>query len=157
MAGENPDDARTGAPDEFLSKSKWERFQVLIMGPIMNLVLAVVVMAIVLYQGADLPAFTEQPAVIGTVEAASPADAAGLKPGDRIVSVHGREIEDWDQLTMAIGTRANRELSIVFERDGQRLEKVITPKVIDKFETGGIGVGPWYRPEIAAVSDGPAR
>ena len=103
MAGENPDDARTGAPDEFLSKSKWERFQVLIMGPIMNLLLALVVMALVLYQGAELPAFTEQPAVIGSVESNSPAEAAGIKPGDRIVSVHGREIENWDRLTMAIG------------------------------------------------------
>ena len=157
MAGENPDDARTGAPDEFLSKSKWERFQVLIMGPIMNLVLAVVVMGLVLYQGAELPAFAEQPAVVGSVEAGSPAEAAGIKPGDRIVSVQGREIEDWDRLTMAIGTRANRELAIVFERDRQRFEKTITPTVIDKFETGGIGVGPWYRPEIATVSEGPAR
>src|SRR5688572_20138232 len=42
MAGENPEDARTGAADEFLSKSKWQRFQVLIMGPVMNLLLAVV-------------------------------------------------------------------------------------------------------------------
>ena len=157
MAGENPDDARTGAPDEFLSKSKWERFQVLIMGPIMNLVLAIVVMALVLYQGAELPAFTEQPAVVGAVEPGSPAEAAGIKPGDRIVSVQGREIADWDKLTMAIGTRANRELDIVFERDGQRIEKNVTPRVIDKFETGGIGVGPWYRPEIATVSEGPAR
>jgi regulator of sigma E protease len=157
MAGENPDDARTGAPDEFLSKSKWERFQVLIMGPIMNLVLAVVVMALVLYQGAELPAFTEQPAVVGSVETGSPAEAAGIRPGDRIVSIQGREIADWDKLTMAIGTRANRELDIVFERDGKRIEKNITPRVIDKFETGGIGVGPWYRPEIATVSEGPAR
>ena len=37
MAGENPEDTRTGAPDEFLSKTKWERFQVLVMGPVMNL------------------------------------------------------------------------------------------------------------------------
>src|SRR5687767_5876882 len=43
MAGENPDDARTGAADEFLSKTKWERFQVLIMGPVMNLALAIIV------------------------------------------------------------------------------------------------------------------
>jgi regulator of sigma E protease len=157
MAGENPDDARTGAPDEFLSKSKWERFQVLIMGPIMNLLLAVVVMALVLYQGAELPAFTEQPAVVGSVETGSPAEAAGIRPGDRIISVQGREIADWDKLTMAIGTRANRELDIVFERDGKRIEKNVTPRVIDKFETGGIGVGPWYRPEIATVSEGPAR
>src|SRR5258708_28365235 len=40
MAGESPEESRTGAPDEFLSRSKWERFQVLIMGPVMNLLLA---------------------------------------------------------------------------------------------------------------------
>ena len=39
MAGENPEDTRTGADDEFLSKGKWQRFQVLVMGPIMNLLL----------------------------------------------------------------------------------------------------------------------
>src|SRR5438128_5143133 len=33
MAGESPEEVRTGQPDEFLSKTKWERFQVLIMGP----------------------------------------------------------------------------------------------------------------------------
>lgn len=158
MAGENPDDARTGAADEFLSKTKWERFQVLIMGPIMNLALAVVVMALVLYQGADIPAFAEQPAVIGSVEQGSPADLAGLRPGDRVVSVQGRAIDDWERLTMAIGTRANRELPIVLERDGKRFEKVITPRATDKYETGTIGVRPWYRPEIASVGDGgPAR
>src|SRR5438270_12172884 len=58
MAGENPEDVdrdERGNPivhaDEFLSKTKWERFQVLIMGPIMNLLLAVVLTAVVLYQG----------------------------------------------------------------------------------------------------------
>src|ERR671915_2660416 len=60
MAGENPDDARTGRSDEFLSKSKWQRFQVLIMGPLMNIVLAVVVLSVVLYQGADVPAYEQQ-------------------------------------------------------------------------------------------------
>ena len=48
MAGENPDDAKTGADDEFLSKSKWQRFQILIAGPAMNLLLAVVLVAVVL-------------------------------------------------------------------------------------------------------------
>src|SRR5512146_2399108 len=41
MAGETPDEPLSGRPDEFMSRSKWERFQVLIMGPAMNIVLAV--------------------------------------------------------------------------------------------------------------------
>ena len=60
MAGENPEDTRTGAADEFLSKSKWQRFQVLVMGPTMNLALAVIVTAVVLMKGAEVPAFLER-------------------------------------------------------------------------------------------------
>src|SRR5918995_7209145 len=67
MAGENPEDTRTGRSDEFLSKSKWERFQVLVMGPVMNLVLAFVVMAVVLYQGAPVPAYDKHAPVIGGI------------------------------------------------------------------------------------------
>ena len=51
MAGENPDDPRTGKPDEFLSKTKWERFQILSMGTVMNMIRAVVVTAGGLAQG----------------------------------------------------------------------------------------------------------
>ena len=58
MAGETPEDVerdaagnQTRRDDEFLSKTKWERFQVLIMGPVMNLLLAFVLTAIVLHQG----------------------------------------------------------------------------------------------------------
>src|SRR5437870_13397922 len=57
MAGESPDEVRTGQPEEFLSKSKWQRFQVLIMGPTMNIALALVLTAVVLYHGAEVPAF----------------------------------------------------------------------------------------------------
>ena len=157
MAGENPDDARTGAPDEFLSKSKWERFQVLIMGPVMNLALAVIVMALVLYQGAEMPAFNEQPAYVGAVEEGSPAAAIGIQPGDLIVSVDGRQITDWGRLTMTVGTKANRPVPIVFLRDGKPIEREVTPEAVDKYETGQIGVRPRLRPQIAEVTDGPAR
>ena len=90
MAGENPEDSRTGAPDEFLSKSKWQRFQVLIMGPVMNLVLAVVVMAVVLYQGAQVPLFEHQSVVIGSFTEKSVGQQAGLKVGDHVVTVDGQ-------------------------------------------------------------------
>src|ERR1700704_4919830 len=74
MAGENPEDPRSGQPDEFLSKTKWERFQILIAGPVMNILLAFVVTAIVLYQGMDVPAYEGQPPVVGAVRPDSPAE-----------------------------------------------------------------------------------
>src|SRR3984893_5731064 len=60
MAGESPEDPRTGRDDEFLSKTKWQRFQVLIMGPVMNLLLAFVLTAVVLYRGAGVPPYEDQ-------------------------------------------------------------------------------------------------
>jgi regulator of sigma E protease len=53
MAGENPEDQPTGRDDEFLSKTKWQRFQILFMGPLMNLVLAVVLTAVVRRRAGD--------------------------------------------------------------------------------------------------------
>src|ERR1041385_8742188 len=45
MAGDTPEEGRPGAPDEFLSKPKWQRFLILVAGPLMNLVIAVAFLA----------------------------------------------------------------------------------------------------------------
>src|SRR5262245_13352902 len=112
MAGDNPDDEPTGRSDEFLAKTKWQRFQVLIMGPAMNLILAFVLTAIVLYQGVDMPAFLDQPVVVGAVQPDSPALKSGIQPGDRIIAVQDRNVDTWEQFSIAIGSRPNREVSL---------------------------------------------
>src|SRR5437773_851129 len=119
MAGENPDDPRTGQPDEFLSKTKWQRFQVLVMGPVMNLLLAVVVMAGVLMKGAEVPSFQSKPPVAGQVVAGSAGEKAGIRTGDRVLSVNGREVNTWEQFLMAVSTRAKRATPITVLRDGK--------------------------------------
>ncbi len=155
MAGDSPDETLTGRADEFLSKSKWERFQVLIMGPAMNLVLAVVVTAFVLYQGAEVPAFQDMPPVVGTVMMGSPAAKSDLQPGDRILSVAGRNVDTWDQFFIAIGSRPNRETSLTIQRNGREMERVVTPIVPpgqSRFEIGDIGVLPDVHPHLQSVS-----
>ena len=154
MAGENPEDARTGADDEFLSKSKWQRFQVLIMGPVMNLVLALVVMAFVLYQGADVPEFEEQPVVIGAVLPDSAAQQAGLQAGDRILAVDATPVDNWEQFSIAILPKGGRRLSLTVDRNGERLQRTIVPAAVGKYEMGDVGVLPVTRPEIVLVSPG---
>ena len=154
MAGENPEDARTGAPDEFLSKGKWQRFQVLVMGPIMNLVLAVGVMSVVLYQGAQLPAFDQQPVVVGGFAENSPGAKAGLKPGDRIVSVDGVDVDTWEDFSMAIVSKAKREVTLGVIRDGRPLQVNVVPQGHGKYELADIGIQPIVHPEVAQVSPG---
>jgi regulator of sigma E protease len=152
MAGENPDDARIGAPDEFLSKGKWQRFQVLIMGPVMNLVLAVVVMAVVLYQGAPMPRFEQEPVVIGMFAPNSAGAKAGLKLGDHIVSVDEKPVATWDQFSMAVVSKAGRQLTLGLVRDGRTIEVSVVPESQGKYELGDIGVQPMVHPEVMDVS-----
>ena len=154
MAGETPEDARTGSSDEFLSKSKWQRFQVLVMGPVMNLALAVVVMTFVLLQGARLPAFEDSAVVIGGFEQNSVAEAAGLQIGDRVISVDDKEVPTWKNFFIAIATRANRPVRLTIEREGKRIERQVTPAAVDRYETGAIGVLPVTHPQIAEVRGG---
>ena len=154
MAGENPEEERTGAPDEFLSKGKWQRFQVLVMGPVMNLLLAVVVMAVVLYQGAPRPAYERQPVVIGTFADGSQASKAGLAVGDRIVTVDGVPIENWDRYSTEILPKAKREVSIGFVRNGRAGQVMVVPVGQGKYELGDLGIQPIVHPEIVALSRG---
>ncbi len=107
MAGETPDEPRTGAPDEFLSKTKWERFQVLIMGPLMNIVLAVALWAVVLAQGTPVPAYLDDAPVVAYVEAGSPAERVGIRPGDRFVTVAGQTTKN-GKISTRNKHRANR-------------------------------------------------
>lgn len=158
MAGENPEEARTGASDEFLSKGKWQRFQVLVMGPVMNVVLALVVMWGVLYQGAQVPAYEQEPVVIGGFSDNSPAAKAGLTAGDRITSVDGKTINTWDQFELDISTKPRRTVTLGYVDNGQPKTTSLT---VDsqwsmigsgKFEMGSIGVLPQVHPQVIALS-----
>jgi len=155
MAGENPDEAHA-APDEFLSRSKWERFQVLFMGPAMNLALAFILMTVVLYQGAQVPVFLDQPVVVGAIAPGSPAAGADIRPGDRIVSAADKTIDTWEQFDIAIATRPNRPVPLGIVRDGATLTVTVTPVPAkdSRFEVGEVGILPDVHPIVPAVNPG---
>lgn len=154
MAGENPEDPRAGGSDEFLSKTKWQRFQILIMGPVMNLVLAVVVMAVVLMQGAEVPAYQDQPVAIGKVEAGSAGERAGLRPGDVIVSVADEPVPTWESYFLTIGMRAERDVPLVVLREGQEQRIMVRPDAEGRFQIGDLGILPDVYPSVATVVQG---
>ena len=154
MAGENPDDRRSGRDDEFLSKTKWERFQILIAGPAMNVVLAIVVMTGVLYQGAEVPAYETAPPVVGTVAEGSAAEGVGIRAGDRVISVAGRVVETWEELFRAVLPRASREIEVVVRDAGGERVLRVTPDSQTQFEMGDLGIGPILQPQIRSVTPG---
>ncbi|MCX6549808.1 MAG: RIP metalloprotease RseP [Acidobacteria bacterium] len=157
MAGENPDDPQTGAPDEFLSRSKWDRFRILLAGPVMNIVLAVTLMTVVLAQGAQVPVFQDDPVDVGMVTKGSPAERSGIRAGDRIIKVGSSNVATWEQFYLAIGGRADREVPVAFLREGRESVVTVTPEAQTKMRIGDIGVLPNVHPRIASVEpNGPA-
>ncbi|MFN8058716.1 MAG: RIP metalloprotease RseP [Vicinamibacterales bacterium] len=154
MAGETAEDPRSGAPDEFLSKTKWQRFQVLIMGPLMNLVLAVVLLTGVFYTGAEVPAYESQPPVVGRVVEKSPAEESGIRPGDVILRVADRDVDTWEQLFIAVTPRAGKDIPIVVRRGGEELSLRVVPESQTKYELGEIGVLPEVHPQVRGVTPG---
>ena len=154
MAGENPEDPRSGQPDEFLSKTKWERFQILIMGPVMNILLTLVVTTVALLQGMEVPAYEDQPPVVGAVLPDSPAEHVGIRAGDRLLTVAGEKAATWEAFNIAIGMRPNRDVPVTLLRDGQPVSVTVRPQPETRFEIGNIGVLPDINPVIRAVTGG---
>ena len=150
-AGEGRDDKPEGKDDEFLSKTRWQRFQILIAGPVMNIILAVVILAVVLYQGAQVPAYESQPPVVGSVADDSPAAAAGIRVGDRILRVAGREVDTWEELVYAVVPRADREIDVVLRREGGVQTVQVTPAAQGRYDIGDLGVGPAATPQVVSM------
>ncbi len=154
MAGESIEEARTGAPDEFMSKSKWVRFQVYLAGPVMNLLLALVVLAAVLSRGATVAAYHAGPAIIGAVDSGSPAETAGLRAGDRVVRVNGDAVPTWDDFDMAVAMAAGRTLALDVDRGGSTLHIDATPRAAGEFDQGDLGIQHVARPQVIQVNPG---
>jgi regulator of sigma E protease len=154
MAGENPEEQRSGSPDEFLSKTKWQRFQILIMGPAMNVALAILLLWVVLLQGDQVPVYEDQPVVIGLVNDDAPAARVGLRPGDLITQVNGEEIPTWNEFFTSIGTKPDRDVQLTVVRDGREQRITVRPQPQTRFEVGDIGVLPDVYPSIESVFPG---
>ncbi len=141
MSGENPGDEVTGDPDEFMSKPKWQRFLVASAGPAMNGVLAIGLMAgLYMYGVSERRPPTDT--VIGSVEEESPAEAAGIQPGDRIVAWNGESDFSWQDIEIDSVLGPDVPFSIILDRDGQSIETVVTPEPRGPREIGFVGFSP---------------
>src|SRR6476620_10316679 len=110
MSGENPGDAITGDPHEFLSKPKWQRFLVASAGPFMNIVLAFVLLTGLLMYGMEVPEVLYSQAVVGFVKPDSPAAQSGIQSQDRITQLDGKVNPKWQDVSLIVGTNAGRTL-----------------------------------------------
>lgn len=126
MAGDNPMEERAGAPDEFLSKPRWQRAGIAVAGPAMNVVLAIVLFTGLNFFGIQQPTILDQPAVIAVVAGAPDAEKAGIRPGDRIAEINGVKDPTWEQVQYELVlTIPGREIPIVLDRDGESVHVTV--------------------------------
>ena len=153
MAGDVPEENQPSNPDEFLSKPKWQRFLILLAGPAMNIVTAIVLVTIINMTPTRIFPIGSR---VGTVTPNSPAAKAGLVTGDKILRIGNDRIEDFQDLRLAIGANAGAPLHVEYERDGVRRETTLTP-VVQQDEYGPVGragITPWVDPVVGSVTAG---
>ncbi|MEO9296659.1 RIP metalloprotease RseP [Devosia alba] len=131
------------APRLFANKNVWQRIAVVLAGPVANVILTFLILyALLLGYGR----YTIPP-VVGTVIADSPAQVAGLEPGDIIVSVDGYAVRGFEDFQRLVATSPERAVSIELERADRVETLVLVPEAVevqDRFgntqKIGRIGV-----------------
>ncbi len=120
MAGDNIAEEREGAPDEFLSHSKWHRFLVAIAGPAMNIITALMIPLVASMITFSVPEFKTEPPVVANVKPDSTADKAGIQVGDRIVSFNGVETNTWRDFDDQVLLHPGQTVELSIDRGGTR-------------------------------------
>ena len=120
MVGE---DEESDAENAFNKKGVWIRISVVAAGPIFNFILAFVgAIIMILCIGVDKP-------IISEMMDGYPAYEAGVRAGDEIISMNGRNIGVYRDVSMYIQLHQGENVDLVYERDGERYEATIVPKI----------------------------
>ena len=129
---------------QFNSKSLGHRSMTIFAGPLFNFILAFFIFILLaMLQG--IP--TYEPIVTG-VNADSPAEQAGLLPGDLVTEINGDKIVVWDDLATAVQAKPEEPLDFIIQRNGEEIPLQITPKIqeVEGQKVGMIGIS--YRSPV---------
>lgn len=109
----------SGAPDELMSKKRWQRALVSLAGPVVNLIFPLFLLTgYFVIKGNPYPKYMDNPLVILSLPKDSPLIKAGVQPGDRIVSLNGVSSPTWWNAELGKGS-AGQKFQISFEHQGE--------------------------------------
>lgn len=144
-----------------MAQPVWQRSLIALAGPLFNLLLPVVIYFFVTMGQGKAP-----PAMVGQVLPETPAAAAGLEPGDEIVSINGYEVRFWHEITDHISEAYNQTVSVTVRRDGAEQTFELEPEKktrtdflgLNKRTFGMIGIHLGTQGPTVAIDDpdGPA-
>jgi regulator of sigma E protease len=117
---EEPEEKEKGR--SFLTQKNWKKILIVGAGPFFNLIFAIVVLWVVFMVGVPV---TDP--VLGELKKGYPATEAGLSPGDRVVSINGVAVHDWESMAKVISGSGGKELTFRVLRGGKELVFGVKP------------------------------
>ncbi|WP_298496304.1 RIP metalloprotease RseP [Helicobacter sp. UBA3407] len=139
---------RDTASDSLYGIAAYKRLLILAAGSCFNLLLA-----FLLFFAIGLMGKNELAPVVGKVETNMPAEIAGLRSGDEILSINEQKIQTWEALSQTIA-KSKGELEIVFLRDSKEYQTILIPKIGESKNLFGEKIA---RPLIGIFSSGEVR
>ncbi|SHE60799.1 regulator of sigma E protease [Thermoanaerobacter uzonensis DSM 18761] len=137
------EDEKSSDPRAIVNKPWPVRLAVFAAGPLMNILLAFLLLFIVFFNiGSPIPQ-------VKSVMEGYPAEKAGILPGDKIVMVNNTKINTWEELEKAISSNGERVLTIEIQRENQILQKQVKPIFDKNASKVMIGIVPDYERSIS--------
>mgnify|MGYP001180962805 FL=1 len=156
IVGLGPDesDVVDGQAGQGLRGTRWQRFLVLLAGPAVNLVLALLLTAGAFAIGVTMPKYADEKPVVKHVDTGSPAEKAGVQVDDLVVSLSGKPVTTWREVETHLGLAPRTEIPVVLERAGTPVSVVIRPEPQTKYDIGYTGLNPFLAPVIGGLVKG---
>ncbi len=140
--------------DHFLAKKRWERFLVMVMGSVMNLLLAVFIFSVINMVGVTVPAYQDEAPVIGYIETGSPAERAGFQLDDLILSLDGEKVATWNDVELIVGSKPDRQMNVEVERGGETREFPLRTEKRTRYALGYAGFTGKFLTQVLMVKPG---
>jgi regulator of sigma E protease len=156
LLGEDPTDpvAEIDRHRTLLGKPLWQRYAIVIAGPVFNLVLPIAI-----YFFNFMGQHTLPPPTVGTVVPGMPAANAGILPGDRVETVDGKPIRYWEELEERMLASPDKTVRLGIRRGSDAEERDVTPVRAERRGTfgrpevvGRVGWSPQFQlPEVGVI------
>lgn len=161
IKGENENELKTS--DSFASRKIWQRIIMLASGVIMNVILAIIILSIGFMVGIpsildnqtlhSVSSVSQEKIQIIDIGSSSPAEIAGLKIGDAIISLNNQPMNSIEDIQNFLADKNNQEIDLTYSRGGEEQTLKITPQILENSDRPMLGVGlvktgivtyPWY-------------
>ena len=139
-------------PRGLASKGPWTRLSVYAAGPLVNILLAFILLSVFFMLPTSVVAGNG--VMVHSVVADSPAEEAGIEPGDIILKADGRTVHTWGALRNIINSgEEGEETTLVLQKDGNQSEISLKPEFDQALQRRTIGVLLWWN-MVSQVEEG---